>query len=360
MLLGILWRYFFRYYIKITLYFLSGIIAIIFIIDLDEINTQMNVLPGYNTYEGILLVLTRIPLIIQQTIPFITLIISIGVFFNINKKNELVITRAIGVSIWQFLSPFIIGSFLLGMCVILIINPIVVYGNKIGSSLIDKWRNTQQHINVIPWIKVKDINKDLYIGASEISKKEKTLKDAIIITVNNDNNSVMRQEADLAIIDNKSIILKQVKEYKYRSPLILRDSLTLENPIGTNIFDQFDEKFKSFSFYQQIKKIISSHDLSIFNGNTSETKFYFLITTPFMLIAMTLMAAAVSLKFDRVGQSRTIVTYGILSGFILYTTTTLMKSLGTSGILIPFAAASIPIISTISISILILLQNEDG
>ncbi|WP_280515105.1 LptF/LptG family permease [Candidatus Liberibacter africanus] len=127
---GILWKYFFKYYLKNTLYFLLAITVLIFVIDLNEIQTRMGGLPKYETSWGIILVFTRVPLIIQQVIPFIILVANIVVFFRLNKTNELIVSRAIGISIWQLLAPFATGSFLIGIFIILFVNPISITGEK--------------------------------------------------------------------------------------------------------------------------------------------------------------------------------------------------------------------------------------
>ncbi|AHA27671.1 hypothetical protein lam_300 [Candidatus Liberibacter americanus str. Sao Paulo] len=359
MLLGILWRYFFKYYMKITVYFLSSIIILLFVIDLDEMKSQMDWLPGYSSYECVLLVLTRIPLIIQQTIPFIILIINMITFFNINRKNETVITRAMGISIWQFLSPFLIGSFILGMCMVLIINPLAVYGEKVGRSIVKKWAEEKKHVT-IPWAHIKDKQKEIFISADNISEKEKILSNVVVITINKEDYSIIRQNAEYATIDHKMITLKNVNNYKHGSNPLYMDSVIINYFSKIDVFDQFNGKLQSVSLYDDIKNIIYADKTNTFNSNLSETKFYFLITTPIMLIAMTLIAASVSLEFNRSGKLTITMIYGIISGFMLYTTLIIMKSFGKNGILIPTASASIPIISTISLSILTLLRKEDG
>ncbi|MFV0256202.1 MAG: LptF/LptG family permease [Candidatus Liberibacter solanacearum] len=361
-MLGILWRYFFKYYLKITCYFILGITVVIFVIDLNEVQVNMSELPGYSTYRGAMLSVTRLPLIIQQSIPFISLIVSMIVFFNLNRTNELVITRAVGVSIWQLLSPFATGSFLLGMFTILVINPMAVSGEKMGLSMVNNWRtdHDQKRLELIPWIHIKNKKEDFFIGAKTILPENNILEDFTFITVNKENDTIFRQDAHFAIVQKNNIYLKEVVEYKYGALPVFKNSTILNIAIKMTDFQKFTEQFTSHSFYEIIKKVILPHQSSVFRNYFSETQFYFMISIPFMLVAMTLIAAAVSLEFNRSNQPRIIVTYGVFAGFMLYTIITLMKSFGKSGILLPFAAALIPIISIICMSIFIILKKEDG
>ena len=54
---------------------------------------------------------------------------------------------------------------------------------------------------------------------------------------------------------------------------------------------------------------------------------------------MTLIAATVSLKFSRFNQSSAMIFGGIMSGFVLYVVTLLVKAFGSSGVVPPFVAA---------------------
>jgi lipopolysaccharide export system permease protein len=47
-------------------------------------------------------------------IPFVVLIASIATLMQLNRKYELVVTRAAGISAWQFLAPLIIANLLIG------------------------------------------------------------------------------------------------------------------------------------------------------------------------------------------------------------------------------------------------------
>ncbi|AGH16631.1 MAG: LptF/LptG family permease [Candidatus Liberibacter asiaticus] len=359
---GILWRYFFKYYLKTTLYFLLGAMILVFVIDLNEIQNQMGELPNYSISRGAVLAATRVPLIIQQIIPFITLVVNIVVFFNLNRTSELVISRAIGISIWQLLNPFVVGSILLGIFTVLVINPIATSGEKIGIDLIQQWKDNgdKQKSDIIPWMQISNPQQDIFIGAKKILPENHIWEDFTSITIDKKNKIIHRKDADLAIIYNDKVKLKKVVEYQYGRIPIDKNSTTLNIPIKMDGFQKFSEQFASRSFYEIIKKMSFSNKSNIFHNYRAETQFYFLIVIPLMLVAMTLIAASVSLEFSRSNQPRIIVAYGIFSGFMLYTIITIMKSFGKSGILLPVAAALIPVILTISLSILILLQKEDG
>jgi lipopolysaccharide export system permease protein len=85
-----------------------------------------------------------------------------------------------------------------------------------------------------------------------------------------------------------------------------------------------------------------------------------LLARPLLLIAMILIAAAVSLKVSRLGGLGRMILGGILSGFVLYVLTELAKDFGGAGIVPPLVAAWAPGIFGVLMGLTILLHQEDG
>ena len=75
---------------------------------------------------------------------------------------------------------------------------------------------------------------------------------------------------------------------------------------------------------------------------------------------MTIIAGCVSLKFSRYNQSGTLILGGILSGFVLYVVSMLVKAFGSSGVVPPFVAAWLPVVVAFTLGLAILLHQEDG
>ena len=52
---------------------------------------------------------------------------SMITYNSLNKNSELTVSRSLGISIWQILTPSIASSFLIGILILLLINPIGVF-----------------------------------------------------------------------------------------------------------------------------------------------------------------------------------------------------------------------------------------
>ncbi len=89
-------------------------------------------------------------------------------------------------------------------------------------------------------------------------------------------------------------------------------------------------------------------------------QYHSLIALPVLLVAMTLIAATVSMRFVRMGQSGPMILGGILAGFLLYVVSVLVKAFGSAGIVPPVAAAWFPVVVAMFFGITFLLHKEDG
>ena len=67
--------------------------------------------------------LLKLPNMLITILPFGVLIGGIIVFWRLTKSHELVIIRAAGESVWQFITPLLVMSFLIGVFSVTVFNP---------------------------------------------------------------------------------------------------------------------------------------------------------------------------------------------------------------------------------------------
>ena len=61
-----------------------------------------------------------------------------GTLHNLNQKNELIVLRAAGLSVWKFLSPIIIISGLFGILWSTLLNPLASYSSSTQSEILNR------------------------------------------------------------------------------------------------------------------------------------------------------------------------------------------------------------------------------
>ena len=89
-------------------------------------------------------------------------------------------------------------------------------------------------------------------------------------------------------------------------------------------------------------------------------QFQKLLARPFLLAAMVLLAAAVSLRFFRFGGVQKMVLSGIAAGFLLYVLSKVTEDLSKAELMHPVAAAWLPVLVGGVTGFVALLYQEDG
>jgi lipopolysaccharide export system permease protein len=85
-----------------------------------------------------------------------------------------------------------------------------------------------------------------------------------------------------------------------------------------------------------------------------------LLARPFLLAAMVLLAAAVSLRFFRFGGVQKMVLSGVAAGFLLYVLSKVTEDLSKAELMHPVAAAWLPVLVGGVTGFIALLYQEDG
>ncbi|OLP58537.1 LPS export ABC transporter permease LptG [Xaviernesmea oryzae] len=353
-------RYFFRRYVITILWFLLGIFSLVFIIDFSELSNRMANLPGYTVSGALLMTAFRIPMILQQTVPFVALFAGMTTLIALNRRYELVVTRAAGVSVWQFLRPFIVGSLLFGLACLAVLNPLAAWGAGKAEQLEADWGSSSSRTSrSIPWLRQIHGDEDVIIGARAVQDEGRSLGVVTVIHFDQQGRIAFRQDARSARLEDGYWLLNDVLET--RNGVLPKKMATAR--LATDLKPEFVQetlsKPDSIPFYALPRKIEIAQSFG-FPINGMLTQFHAMMAMPLLLVAMTLIAASVSLKFSRFNQSRSVILGGILAGFVLYVVTVLVKAFGSSGIVPPFVAAWLPVVVAMALGSTILLHQEDG
>ena len=122
---GTLARYFSLRFLIAMLAMFAICCVLIFFVDFIEMLRRAG---NYNgEVSGFLLAwmtLLRLPSFSELTLPFAVLIGTVGIFLMLSRSSELIVVRAAGVSVWQFMLPAMIVAFLLGIVFVCVYNPI--------------------------------------------------------------------------------------------------------------------------------------------------------------------------------------------------------------------------------------------
>ena len=357
-----LFRYFLRRYVMMSLQIFAGLTLLAYIIDLTELTRQMGSVAQFTFTDGLLMSALRIPRIIQTAIPFIILIAAMTALMTFNRRYELVIARSAGISAWQFLAPLCVASFSIGLFALLAFNPLAAWTFSKAEEMEAEFRGRAVASTTalkVPWLRQQTDEGTAIIGAVNTANRGRTLFNATIIRFDVNGGIQDRLDAERAELGDGEWLLSDVtiiREGENRDSL---DNMTIKSGLRPELIEEQLTLPETIPFFELGRKIEAARSFGL-SANAFVVQFHSLMAMPLLLVAMTLIAATVSLKFARFGQSAGMILGGILAGFLLYVVTVLAKAFGSAGLVPPVVAAWSPVAVAMFYGVTFLLHKEDG
>jgi lipopolysaccharide export system permease protein len=359
---GTLGRYFGLRFLSAVCSVFAGMLALIALIDYIELMRRTGDLANVSALMIAKTSFYRVPQIAERLMPFCVLVGAMSCFLNLSRRMELVIARAAGMSAWQFISPAVVGALVLGVVATTLYNPLSaslqeqskrleaeVFGNRSG--LIG---NSGGY-----WVRQRTADGQSIINALSSQEQGVRLGGVTVFSYSPNGQFQERIEAKSATLQSGFWQLDGAWIYapglapRYQSPYRLNTNLTPE---------QVRESFatpETVSFWQ-LPLYIQIAEHSGLAAAAYRLHYHKLLSRPFMLAAMVLLAAAFSLRFFRFGGVQKMVLGGVGSGFLLYVLSKVTEDLSKAELMHPMAAAWLPVLVGGLTGFVALLYQEDG
>ena len=357
-----LYLYFLRRYVATAFWFFTGIFCLVFLIDFTEFTARVSGLSGYTVPLGLAMSALRVPMILLQTMPFIALFAAIYLLISLNRKYELVIARSAGISAWQFLAPICLGAFLVGAVSVAVLNPLAANGFSRAEELeadLRLRRNDDSASFSTPWLRQKTESGDTIIGWRAVLGQGLELRDVVFLSLDETGAQVGRDDAAVAYLRDGYWEALDVRRFTEGKAVESIPSIRVPTNLRPEVVQEKLARPETIPFHQLPQKISAARSFGL-NANPFSMQFHTLIALPFLLVAMTLIAATVSMRFARMGQSSVMILGGVSAGFLLYVVTVLVKAFGNAGLVPPVVAAWIPVAVAGFFGVTFLLYKEDG
>lgn len=365
MLPRIIFFYISRKFLKSILLFSILVIFLIVLIDFSESVRKFS----DTSSEYMLFLLNsifRIPWIIIQITPFLILFAAFYTIRDIVLKRELDIYKASGISVWQFLQPFLIITLLWSFLTILIISPLntisIPYQNKLNSLLSKK--GSQEFINSgsnIVWIIYKKPNfSETIILAQKGRIRDKNTFYFFKVSVIDLHKNILTKSlvADAGKLAKKVLFLKNVIIYdtKDKFPKKLERVVI---PLNLN-----QSQLRSLSaepdemFIWAIPTFIKALKLAGISTASYSIYFFDLLTLPLLLFSMIFISMRFSLYDMRSGKRIYAIFLTIVFGFFIFLLTNIISSLASLEIIKPFVLILLSKLIIMLVTINILFSKE--
>ena len=309
--------------------------------------------------------LLRAPAFIEKAFPFACLFAAMITLTQLNLKMELVVARAAGISASHFLLPISISAAFVGILVATVYNPYAIkafeYSETLSAEVIYKKKARNSNLATRGyWIKQQDDDGGSSIINAEIARKGGRLLDNVsVIRFNSDWQIIERLDAKQAIHRTGSWLLNEVIKTDGSGNTFNLGSVYLKTRLTEDELLGISAQPDGVSFWK-LRETAKRVEKSGTNGRPYMVQFHSLTALPLFLLAMVIVAATVCLRFVRFGQVGRMILGGILSGFVLYTLTSLITALGSNGVVTPALAAWAPGLVATLFGMSVLLHQEDG
>ena len=350
-----------KHFAKTVLAVFGTVFGLVYIIDLVELLRRTGETTQASAGFVAFLSLIRIPAVTEQVLPFAVLIGAMISFLNLTRKLELVITRASGVSIWQFLLPPVAVALVIGIFATGVYNPVSALLKQRADHLEAQLfgRRPQGGADTSLWIRQKSGDGQAIIRAEKAENSGQLLTNVTAFVFEPNGSFVERVEAGSAQLNKGFWRLEQARVLRIEEPPEDVGSYILATNLTADEVTQSFLAPDSVPFWDLPALTKRMREAGL-NATRYNLRFQVLLARPLLLVAMVLVAASFSLKFFRMGGVSRMVSGGIASGFVLYVVTKMVGDLGSAGLLNAAVAAWSPALIGCLTGAFILLHQEDG
>jgi lipopolysaccharide export system permease protein len=363
MMTGTLARYFGLKFLGAMLAAFMGVFALITLIDYIELMRRYSEVTNLSALLVAKTSFYRVPQVAERIMPFCVLIGAMSCYLGLSRRLELVIARAAGISAWQFITPAIIVALLFGIFATAIYNPIaaVMYerSKHLEAEISGERQPGLQTSSGGFWIRQIGANGPSIINAVSSRNQGIGLDTVLAFTFDQSGRFQERIEAKTALLEKGHWRLDDVRIYSKNAPTSERDTYLL----STNLTpEQVRESFSTPETvpFWQLPLYIDMAEQAGLAAAGYRLQYQKLLSRPFMLAAMVLLAAAFSLRFFRFGGVQKMVLGGVTSGFLLYVISKITDDLSKAELMYPVVAAWLPVLLGGLTGFVVLLYSEDG
>ncbi|HWA45045.1 MAG TPA: LPS export ABC transporter permease LptG [Hypericibacter adhaerens] len=356
--------YLLRHFLFWCLSVAFGVCAIIFAADMIQLLSDDLTQPGVGTFDLMGLALLRLPQTFQQVLPFVILIAGLGTYHQLTRTSELVVARAAGVSVWQFLAPPLLAALAIGIFRITMLDPVATTLQSKFDLLHDEWFGNGDGNLVATagsgvWLREQGLDGTAIVHANHVSLANRSLGGIVLLTFDPDDRFHERVDAQFGRIENGRWQLSGVERVVAGHAVERMDKLSVPTRISySEILDRFAQT--SVISFWALPRHISLLESTGFSARPHRLLWHRLLAMPLLYMALLVIAASFALRFHRKGDAALLAGAGAFTGFLLYFLSDLVYALGINSSIPLQLAAWAPAGVTALLGITMLLHFEDG
>jgi lipopolysaccharide export system permease protein len=365
MIPGTLQRYFGMRFLGAAVAVFAFVFVLAAMLDFVELMRRTADVPNVSALRVAQTSLFRVPQISERIMPFSVLIGAMVCYLSLSRRLELVVARAAGVSVWQFIAPAAIVALLLGVLATTVYNPLSatldeqskrletrIFGERTDASLYTTGGGTF-------WLSQRTRGGHSILNATTSVQQGVVLGGVTVLQFDTTGLFRQRIEAPRAVLQAGHWRLQDARVYATGAAPVGPGDYLLETSLSP---EQVRENFatpETVPFWK-LPEYIERAERTGWAAAAYRLQYHKLLARPFLLASMVFLAAAVSLRFFRFGGIPNMVLSGVLAGFLLYVMSKVVDDMSKADLMHPVAAAWLPVLIGGFTGVVALLYQEDG
>ena len=344
---------------------LGVIAALIMLIDFVEISRGVGSDVDLSGARILGLMLLKSPQVIIQLLPFVFLFGTLAAFVGLNRRSELIAMRAAGVSAWRFVLPAAGAALVFGIITVTALGPLAASADGLfqreRARLSGSVAGADAERSI--WIREGDDTRQMVVRAERQDRANARLLDVTFFIYTNDADGMRtfseRIDADSASLSNGSWRLVNAVGAEIGQRAVRYATLDLPSSLADEeAFERFarPQATSFWSLQAQIKRV----EAAGFSSTAYRLRLQQLLATPLMFAAMSILAAAFSLRLMRLGDLAKMSVAAVVLGFGFFFVNQASSAFGSAEVIPPGLAAWLPPILTALAAFTLLFYTEDG
>jgi len=344
---------------------LGVIAALIMLIDFVEISRGVGSDVDLSGIRILGLMLLKSPQVIIQLLPFVFLFGTLAAFVGLNRRSELIAMRAAGVSAWRFVLPAAGAALMLGVLTVAALGPLAASSDGLFQRERARLSGSAAGAEALPtvWIREGDDTRQMVIRAERQDRSSARLLDVTFFIYTNDAAGMRtfseRIDADAASLSNGRWRLVNAVGAEIGQRAVRYATLDLPSSLADEeAFERFARP-QSTSFWS-LPAQIDRVEAAGFSSTAYRLRLQQLLATPLMFAAMSILAAAFSLRLMRLGDLARMSVAAVVLGFGFFFVNQAASAFGSAEVIPPWLAAWLPPLLTALAAFTLLFYTEDG
>jgi len=306
----------------------------------------------------------KLPHTAQEIMPFAILFGTMLAFWRLTRSNELIVARAAGVSVWQFMTPAVVVALAAGFVAVTVFNPIAsameASYEKLDTRILKQSVDPLSLSNSGLWLRESDPEGDqILIHGQKTGAPDLQLQRVSLYFFDQQNAFTSRVEAKSARLNGGYWMVDGGVRFRVGAAPEPFAELRIPTQLTASKIEESLGSPDTMSFWE-LPGFISLLESSGFSAQRHRLHFNVLLARPFLFCAMVLVAAVFSLRMQRRGGATAMIASGAAAGFLLYFVSDIVFALGLSAKVPVLLAAWTPTGVSLLFGTSMLLHLEDG